>query len=98
MVTVDEQTVMHALFSTYPSAPFAGNYSLIRLLIQAEVTYAIKVTEKNQEIITATARLSSKLLTSLPGMMKKKTSSFHGPVSPNLLVRKIMTGESMFKS
>jgi len=51
MVTVDEQTVMHALFSTYPKQPFEGNYSLIRLLIQAEVSYAIKITEKNREVI-----------------------------------------------
>jgi hypothetical protein len=33
MVTVDEQAVMHALFSTYPGQPFVRNYSIIRLLI-----------------------------------------------------------------
>ena len=51
MVTVDEQTVMHALFSTYLGQPLLENYSLIRLLIKAEVTYAIKVTEKNRKAI-----------------------------------------------
>ena len=53
MVTIDEQTVMHALFSTYSDRRMDGDYSMLRMLVELEVTYRIIITEKNRAIIAA---------------------------------------------
>ena len=45
--------MLHALLSTYPEAKMAGDYTLIRLLIELEVTYKIVVTDKNRAVIRA---------------------------------------------
>lgn len=48
---MDEQTAVHVLFATHPGKPLEGDYSLIRMLIELEVTYQITITEKNRENI-----------------------------------------------
>ena len=44
---------MHTLQQTYPGARMEGDYSLIRVLIELEVTYKIAITDKNREQINA---------------------------------------------
>jgi len=51
---------MHALFDTYPGKPLESDYSLIRMLIELEVTYVIGITEKNRESIKAQQRIEQK--------------------------------------
>lgn len=53
LVSIDEQTVMYALFNTYLGGDMEGDYKLIRLLLQLEVTYRIVITEANREAIRA---------------------------------------------
>jgi hypothetical protein len=60
LLSIDEQTVMHSLFDTYPGKTLQGDYSLIRMLIELEVTYLIGVTEKNRESIKAQQRKETK--------------------------------------
>lgn len=51
LLSVDEQTAIHVLYATYPDRPLQGDYSIIRLLIELEVTYQITITEKNRDAI-----------------------------------------------
>ena len=59
LLSVDERTVMHALISTYQGRPMAGDYSLLRVLIDCEITYKIAVTELNREQIEEIRRRES---------------------------------------
>ena len=59
LISIDEKTAMHALFSTYHGRPMAGDYSLLRVLTDCELTYKIAVTEVNREQIEEIRRRES---------------------------------------
>lgn len=76
LLTVDEEATLVALVSTHPGRELAGDFSLLRLLVKAEVSYAIKVTEYNKDALKAkVADASTKA--------KKQTSDLHETESPD---------------
>jgi len=59
LISVDERTAMHAVQSTYIGRPMAGDYSLLRVLTDCELTYKIAVTDINREQIEEIRRRES---------------------------------------
>jgi len=51
MISIDERTAMHALLSTYHGRPMMGDYSMLRVLTDCELTYKIAITEHNRKQI-----------------------------------------------
>jgi len=60
LISVDERTARYALLSTYPHRPMQGDYSILRVLTDCEVTFKIAVTEVNREQIELAKKRETK--------------------------------------
>ena len=73
LLSVDEQTVESSLFATHPSRILEGDYRLMRLLIESEVSYRIEITEKNREQIEKDKDMQKNAdLGKLKGLLNKR--------------------------